>query len=125
MFAGLFLILETAQRIYDWKRARKGQEGISIPLRTLSGTPLTTHEGSGLFYMEDPHLGYRPGPNCSNSIVETNSLGFRGAEFSPEKPKVIATGGIAELIAPYAPSITSVDTLLTLKGLFLLYERDS
>lgn len=46
-------------------------------------------------------------------------------EFSPAVPKVIATGGIAELIAPYAPSIESVDPLLTLKGLFLLYERNS
>jgi type III pantothenate kinase len=46
-------------------------------------------------------------------------------EFSPQIPKVIATGGIADLIAPYAPSIESVDPLLTLKGLFLLYERYS
>ncbi|MFU8819857.1 MAG: type III pantothenate kinase [Desulfurivibrio sp.] len=45
-------------------------------------------------------------------------------QMAPEKPKVIATGGMAELIAPYAPVIEEVDPLLTLKGLQLIYERN-
>jgi len=44
-------------------------------------------------------------------------------EFS-EKPHVIATGGMAELLAGYAQSIQTVDPLLTLKGLHILYEKN-
>lgn len=40
------------------------------------------------------------------------------------QPIVIATGGMAELIAPYAPSIESVEPLLTLEGLQILYEMN-
>lgn len=46
------------------------------------------------------------------------------AQMAPEKPKVIATGGMAELIAPHAPVIEEVDPLLTLNGLRLIYERN-
>ncbi len=46
------------------------------------------------------------------------------AQMAPEKPKVIATGGMAELIAPHAPLIEAVDPLLTLEGLRLIHERN-
>ena len=46
-------------------------------------------------------------------------------QFSPDNPKVIATGGMAELIAPYAPSLEKIDPMLTLKGLQLLYEKNN
>jgi type III pantothenate kinase len=42
----------------------------------------------------------------------------------PENPTVIATGGMARLIAPYAPSISEVLPMLTLEGLRLLHERN-
>ncbi len=45
-------------------------------------------------------------------------------EFKPTTPKVIATGGMAELIAPYAESIEYVNPMLTLEGLRLLYEKN-
>jgi len=45
------------------------------------------------------------------------------AEFS-ETPQVIATGGMAELIAAYTESIQVVDPMLTLKGLFILHEKN-
>ena len=41
-----------------------------------------------------------------------------------ESPKVIATGGMAELIAPYSETIQIVDPMLTLKGLSLLHEKN-
>jgi type III pantothenate kinase len=46
------------------------------------------------------------------------------AEF-PDTPHVIATGGMAELISRYTEAIQTVDPMLTLKGLFLLHEKNS
>jgi type III pantothenate kinase len=45
-------------------------------------------------------------------------------EMAPDIPKVIATGGMAPLIAPYTPAIEWVEPMLTLEGLRLLYERN-
>ena len=38
-------------------------------------------------------------------------------EWGPEDPLVIATGGLAELIAPHCDSVEEIDTFLTLRGL--------
>lgn len=46
------------------------------------------------------------------------------AEFT-ETPKVIATGGMSELIGAYTESIQIIDPMLTLKGLYLLHEKNS
>ncbi len=40
------------------------------------------------------------------------------------KPKVIATGGLARLIASESKTIEKIDPLLTLEGLRLIYERN-
>jgi type III pantothenate kinase len=40
-------------------------------------------------------------------------------------PKVIATGGLAKIIAPEAKSIHVVDDMLTLEGLRIVYKRNS
>lgn len=40
-----------------------------------------------------------------------------------EPLKIIATGGMAHLIAPYSACIEEVDTMLTLHGLHLLYNK--
>jgi type III pantothenate kinase len=45
------------------------------------------------------------------------------AEFS-KKPQVIATGGMAELLSFYTESIQTVEPLLTLEGLLILYEKN-
>lgn len=43
-------------------------------------------------------------------------------EMAPENPRVIATGGLAALIAPHTPLIEEVDPDLTIKGLRIIYE---
>ena len=41
-----------------------------------------------------------------------------------EKTRVIATGGLAELIAPESSTIEDIDEFLTLKGLRLIFDRN-
>ncbi|MFC5704255.1 type III pantothenate kinase [Cohnella faecalis] len=47
-----------------------------------------------------------------------------GKEFGV-KPRVIATGGLAELISAESETIEKVDPLLTLEGLRIVYERNA
>lgn len=75
------------------------------------------------------------GTNTTDAIKSGVLFGYGGlveellkkikAEMAPEKPKVIATGGMAPLIAPYAPSIQELEPMLTLEGLRLIHARNS
>ncbi len=73
------------------------------------------------------------GTNTIEAIKSGILLGYGGMvdgliekirqEFSPEMPKIIATGGMAPLIAKYSDSIEAIEPQLTLEGLVLLYKR--
>jgi len=62
--------------------------------------------------------------NGYGSLVDGLSAKIQ-TELCPagEPLKIIATGGMAHLIAPYSESIEEVDTMLTLHGLHLLYNK--
>lgn len=46
-------------------------------------------------------------------------------DFGVTEPAVIATGGMAEIIAPYTETIKHIDPLLTLTGLRLIHEQNN
>ncbi len=82
---------------------------ISTPPRTAIATNTSDAIKSGVLF------GY-------GGLVEGITTRL-GQEF-PTPPLVIATGGMAALVAPFAPSIKHVDPELTLEGLRLIYERN-
>ena len=82
--------------------------------------------------VSDP--GAAIGQNTVAAIQSGFAYGFAGlvdgvnerlaAELG-EEPRRIATGGLAEVIAPHCETIDDVDQLLTLKGLRLVWELNS
>jgi len=77
---------------------------------TAIGTTTAQSLQSGIIYGFAGHV---------DALVER----FR-AEMD-EEPKVIATGGLADLIAPHSHTIQDVNPVLTLHGLRIIYERSS
>src|SRR5665213_3947454 len=74
------------------------------------------------------------GKNTIDAIRSGVVFGYAGAidaimrrlyDELGERTDVIATGGLARLVVPYAEEIEQIDDLLTLTGLRLLHERNS
>jgi type III pantothenate kinase len=83
---------------------------ISIPPQTAIGANTVDAIKSGLLF------GYGA---MVDGLVEKLSAEFK------DTPHIIATGGMSELLSRYAKSIQTVDPLLTLKGLYLLHEKNT
>lgn len=82
---------------------------ISVPPKKAIGTNTIDAIKSGLLW------GYGA---MVDGMVRKLSTEF------PSVPRVIATGGMAELLAAYTETIQVVDPMLTLKGLEILYEKN-
>ena len=97
------------------RAARLYRVDIKRPAKAI-GTNTVTHLQSGLYF------GY---VGLVDGIIEriVSELGAElGAE--PGKPRVIASGGLARMIAPDSRYIQEIDDLLTLDGLRILFERN-
>ena len=94
------------------RAARLGRIEIKRPTKAI-GTNTVTNLQSGMFF---GYLGLVDG------ILERMAAELSSAEEC--KPVIVATGGLAGLIAPESRWITEIDEMLTLEGLRLVYARN-
>jgi type III pantothenate kinase len=57
-------------------------------------------------------------------VIGTNTVGELALADPAQKPRVIASGGLAHMIAPDSRYISEIDDMLTLDGLRILFERN-
>jgi len=96
------------------RAARLGRVDIKRPPKVI-GTTTVTHIQSGLYY---GYIGLVDG-------ILARMIAEIGTDINdPAHPKIIATGGLASLIAEDSRYIETIDDMLTLDGLRLVFERN-
>jgi type III pantothenate kinase len=98
------------------RAAKLARVDVKRPARTI-GTNTIAHLQSGLFY---GYIGLVDGI-LERMLAEIHSSQPNGDATAP---KVIATGGLAHMLSSESKYITTIDDMLTLDGLRLLYERN-
>ncbi len=93
------------------RAARLGRVEIKRPAKAI-GTNTVTNLQSGMFF---GYLGLVDGI-LDRIVAELAATGVT--------PKVVATGGLARLIAPESRFITEVQDMLTLEGLRIIYQKN-
>ena len=96
------------------RAARLGRVDIKRPTKVI-GTTTVAHIQSGLYY---GYIGLVDG-------ILARMIDEMGTEpHEPASPKIIATGGLARLIAEDSRFIETIDDMLTLDGLRLVFEKN-
>jgi type III pantothenate kinase len=95
------------------RAARLSRVDIKRPAKVI-GTNTVGHLQSGLYY---GYIGLVDG------ILDRILAELPAAE-SGVKPRVIASGGLAHMIAPDSRYIAEIDDMLTLEGLRILFDRN-
>ena len=96
------------------RAARLGRVDIKRPPKVI-GTTTVTHIQSGLYY---GYIGLVDG-------ILARMIAEIGTDLNdPAHPKIIATGGLARLIAEDSRYIGTIDDMLTLDGLRIVFERN-
>jgi len=96
------------------RAARLGRVDIKRPPKVI-GTTTVTHIQSGLYY---GYIGLVDG------ILERMIAEMADDPRTGGEPKILATGGLASLIAEDSRYISTIDDMLTLDGLRLVFARN-
>jgi type III pantothenate kinase len=100
------------------RAARLSRVDVKKPAKVI-GTNTIAHMQSGLYY---GYIGLVDGI-LERMIEEMRGSGSSAGD-APAAPKIIATGGLARLIVDDSKYIETIDDMLTLDGLRLIYERN-
>src|SRR5580704_14400619 len=101
------------------RAARLSRVDVKKPAKVV-GTNTIAHMQSGLYY---GYIGLVDGI-LERILNETRGPDATPGEAPPPLPKIVATGGLARLIVDDSKFIKTIDEMLTLDGLRLIYDRN-